>query len=269
MDKLLERFASRIENFDIADFIDIFLLASLFFLIYRFIRKRRAFPILIGVFFFIAVRAASKVAGLDTLFAFIDIFYLPGLVMIAVIFQTDLRAWLEKTGAGIIVFFKVLFGKLKPISGSRDADAVVKAVMRLSATRTGALIVLERNTGVDDICQNGTRIDAIISSELICNLFFAPAPLHDGAIIVRGKRIFAAGCFLPNYTDQTLSSAFGSRHRAAIGMSRASDAGILVISEEDGKISYAENGELLRAIDETKVRQVLDEYYGVARRAKK
>ena len=138
--------------------------------------------------------------------------------------------------------------------------------MRLSATKTGALIVLEMNTGIEDLGQDGVKLDAVISTELICNLFFAPAPLHDGAIIIRKKRISAAGCFLPNYSDPTRNSSFGSRHRAAIGMSRNSDAGVIVVSEEDGKISYAHGGELLRGIDEHTLVDILQRYYGVKRK---
>ena len=141
--------------------------------------------------------------------------------------------------------------------------------MRLSATKTGALIVLENNTGVEDIGQDGIKIDAVISSELICNLFFSPAPLHDGAIIIRKKRISAAGCFLPNYSDPALNASFGSRHRAAIGMSRNSDAGVIVVSEEDGKISYARGGELRRAIDEQTLKEILLGYYGVSKKDRK
>lgn len=269
MNSFFELIRSRFVSIGISDVIDILLLSTLFFLIYRFIRKRRAFPVFIGVIALLLARSLFKFLGLSAIYRFINMFCLPGIIVVVVIFQEDIRAFLEKTGTGVIGFFRILAGKLHPVSGSKEADAVVKAVTRLSATRTGALIVLERSTGIDDVSQSGIKTDALISSELICNLFFAPAPLHDGAIIIRKKRIYAAGCFLPNYTDPTLSASFGSRHRAAIGMSRTSDAGVIVVSEEDGRISYAEGGELSRGIDENKLKSILDGYYGVTRRSGK
>lgn len=265
----LELLRSRLETFGISDVIDILLLSALFFFIYRFIRKRRAFPVFIGLVVFIAAHGLLGFFGLDAAYSFIDVFYIPGIIVSVVIFQDDIRAFLEKTGTGVLNFFRILGGRLRPAAGSRQADSIVKAVTRLSASRTGALIVLEKSTGIDDVSQSGIKIDALISSELICNLFFAPAPLHDGAIIIRRARIYAAGCFLPNYTDPSLSASFGSRHRAAIGMSRTSDAGVIVVSEEDGRISYAEGGELSRGIDENRLRKILDGYYGVSRRAVK
>ncbi len=269
MNRFLELVRSRIENFGVSDAVDILLLSALFFFMYRFIRKRRAFPVFIGLVAFVACHALFKFFELEAAHKFIDLFYIPGILVVVIIFQEDIRAFLEKTGACLISFFRIITGRLRPASGSREADAVVKAVTRLSASRTGALIVLEKSTGIDDVSQSGIRIDAVISSELICNLFFAPAPLHDGAIIIRRKRIFAAGCFLPNYTDPSLSASFGSRHRAAIGMSRTSDAGVIVVSEEDGRISYAEGGELTRGIDENRLRSILNGYYGIPKRLRK
>jgi diadenylate cyclase len=199
----------------------------------------------------------------------INAFFVPGMIVVAIIFHEDIRAFLEKIGALAISLVKIITGKMKMVSGNQETEAITKAVMRLSATKTGALIVLEKNTGVEDICQSGIKINALISHELICNLFFAPAPLHDGAIIIRGKRINSAGCFLPNYSEPGLNSSFGSRHRAAIGMSRLSDAGIIVVSEEDGKISYAYAGELFRGIDAETLREIVEKYYGVSQKHKK
>lgn len=250
--------------------IDIILLTALFFFVYKFIRRRRAFSILIGVLFVVLVKEIAYLSKLSALYSFLNAFCgVYGIIILAVIFQADLRAILEKIGVLIIGLCKIVTGKIRPRSGMNEAEAVLKAVMRLSATKTGALIVLENNTGIDDICQSGVKINATVSHELICNLFFPPAPLHDGAIVISGKRINSAGCFLPNYSDPELNSSFGSRHRAAIGMSRASDAGVIVVSEEDGKISYAFSGELSRGIDEQALRAVLEKYYGLSGKNKK
>lgn len=248
---------------------DIILLSALFFFVYRFIRKRRTFSILIGVLSVVLIKELAFVMKLSAVYSFLNAFFIPGMLMIAVIFQADIRAFLEKIGVLIISFCKIVTGKLRLRSGMNEADAILKAVMRLSASKTGALIVLENNTGIDDICQSGVKINAAVSHELICNLFFPLAPLHDGAIVISGKHINSAGCFLPNYSDPEVNSAFGSRHRAAIGMSRASDAGVIVVSEEDGRISYAFAGELSRGIEEQTLREILEKYYGLSGKNRK
>lgn len=249
--------------------VDIFLLSALFFFVYKFIRKRRAFSILVGVLTVVLVKELAFFLKLSAMYTFLNAFFIPGMLMIAVIFQSDIRAVLEKIGVLIIGFCKIVTGKLRLRSGSSEAEAILKAVMRLSATKTGALLVLENNTGIDDICQSGIKINAAVSHELICNLFFPLAPLHDGAVVISGRRINSAGCFLPNYSDPEVNSSFGSRHRAAIGMSRASDAGIIVVSEEDGRISYAFAGELSRGIDEQTLREILEKYYGLSGKREK
>ena len=249
--------------------IDIILLTALFFFVYRFIRKRRAFSILIGVLAVVIIKEIAYVLRLAALYSFLNAFCAYGMIMIAIIFQEDIRAVLEKIGVIFIRTAKIITGKLRAQSGMEETEAILKAVMRLSASKTGALLVLENNTGIDDICQSGIKINASISHELICNLFFPLAPLHDGAIIISGKRINSAGCFLPNYSDPELNSSFGSRHRAAIGMSRSSDAGVIVVSEEDGKISYAFAGELFRGIDENTLRTILEKYYGLSGKKRK
>ena len=134
---------------------------------------------------------------------------------------------------------------------------LVKAAKSLSATKTGALLVIERKMGLNDIADTGIKMDAIITSELLQNVFFVNTPLHDGAAIVRGKRLFSAGCLLPLTEKRGLSKELGTRHRAAIGMSEQCDALILVVSEETGTISIAENGKLSRKLDEEKLTKKL------------
>ena len=269
MKEILEKAQQRLAQFGPTDAVDIILLGILFFLVYRFIRRRRALPILIGVLVYLTVMYVCKAVGFEATYSLMSWFSGFGFVVLIIVFQTDIRSALEKVGVTVISIGNALKNKVIPISGSAEAEAIGKAVMRLSATKTGALIVLEQNTGIEDIGQDGIKIDAVISPELICNLFFSPAPLHDGAIIIRKKRISAAGCFLPNYSDPALNSSFGSRHRAAIGMSRNSDAIVIVVSEEDGKISFAYAGELSRGIDEQTLKGILDEYYGVTKKKRK
>lgn len=269
MSKFIQIAQEKFSAFGILDAIDILLLSALLFLTYKFTRKRRAFPIFLGVIAFVCAERGSNALGLTALNSALRAFSAPGILMLAIIFQSDIRAFLEKIGNFFIKVCRYIRAGIIPFSWENEINSVKNAVMRLSASKSGALIVLERNTGVADIVQNGIKLDAIISLELICNIFFSPAPLHDGAIIISNKRITAAGCFLPNYSDSELNSGFGSRHRAAIGMSRMSDAGIIVISEEDGKISYAFEGQLERGIDEEKLIGILTEYFSGSKKRKK
>jgi diadenylate cyclase len=171
-------------------------------------------------------------------------FFQVGLLALVVLFQPELRAALEKVGS------EPLRG-LKSIGGERDMAAVTKAIdeicdaaSEMSRTRTGALLVIERTTRLGDIVKSGVQVDASINSYLIKNIFFNKAPLHDGAVIIRNLRICAAGCFLPLTTREDIDPNLGTRHRAAIGMSEVSDAIVIVVSEETGRISVAIDGEL-------------------------
>lgn len=269
MSKFFELASEKFSAFDYFDALDIIFLSFILFFTYKFVRRRRAFPILLGVLAFIAVERGSAVLGFEALNSVLATFKMPGILMLVIIFQADIRAFLEKIGGFFIKTFRYIRAGIWPIAGEYEIDSVKNAVMRLSASKSGALIVLERNTGVADIVQNGVKLDARISLELIGNIFFAPAPLHDGAIIISGRRIVAAGCFLPSYSNPELDSAFGSRHRAAIGMSLSSDAEIIVVSEEDGKISYALDGQLERGIDEEKLVRILRGYFLGKKKAKK
>ncbi len=179
-----------------------------------------------------------------------------GLIIIAIIFQPELRAALEKVGG-------------QPLKGIRsigkktgDADGVISSVTdaasELSETKTGALIVIERDTKLGDMVLTGTVIDAEPSSSLIRNIFYDKAPLHDGALIIRKGRLYAAGCLLPLSTNSDIIQDLGTRHRAAIGMSENSDAVVVVVSEETGVVSVAVDGVLHRGYSKTSLRSVLE-----------
>jgi diadenylate cyclase len=169
-----------------------------------------------------------------------------GLIAIIIVFQPELRSALEKMGGESLKGFK---GKL-----DKDEESVLKssiseicvAAENLSNSKTGALIVFERSTRLGDFIRTGTIVDAQTSSFLIANIFYNKAPLHDGAVIIRGGRVHAAGCFLPLSTNSDIVKELGTRHRAGIGMSENSDSVVLIVSEETGIISVAVDGELKR-----------------------
>lgn len=231
----------------ILNIIDILFVAFIIFTIIRFIRDRRASKLALGVLLFLAVVVASNLIGLKSTSYIFNGIAQVGIVVIIIIFQPELRSALEKFGA-------VSF--MKNISEQRNGDLKHNAIMiiseaaeKLSVERTGALMVIERNTPLGDIVDRGTAINADVNVMLIRNIFYNKAPLHDGAMIIKNGKIIAAGCILPMSENNDIIKDLGTRHRSAIGMSENSDAIIVVVSEETGTISLAVNGQLRRNYD--------------------
>ena len=171
-----------------------------------------------------------------------------------VIFQPELRRALEKVGRAN---FSSLFSQEENDNAERIAAEIASAAVAMSSRRIGALIVLERDTKIGDIIRTGCEIDSNVSSELLINIFIPNTPLHDGAVIIRENRILAARCILPLTQNETLSREFGTRHRAALGLSESSDAAVIVVSEETGKISFTLNGNMSRNYTEDTLKKVI------------
>jgi diadenylate cyclase len=168
-----------------------------------------------------------------------------GTIALIIVFQPELRSALERMGrSNISKFFK--FDEHESESTEYVIDQICKAAGELSAHKTGALVVIERTTKIGGIIDTGVTIDSRVNAELILNLFVPNTPLHDGAVIIRGSRIAAAACFLPLTQNTDLNTELGSRHRAALGMTEESDALVVIVSEETGKISLALEGSLTR-----------------------
>ena len=185
-----------------------------------------------------------------------------GLIALLILFQPELRSALEKMGgSGALRSFIGITGEREDKASAAIA-AVASAAADMSRNKTGALIVFERSTKLGDISSTGVIIDAQPSTFLIRNIFFEPAPLHDGALIVSDGRLHAAGCFLPLSNNPTIIKDLGTRHRAAIGMSENSDAAVVVVSEETGVISLALEGKLYRNLDEMTLKGMLAELLG-------
>ena len=240
------------------DFIDILILAALLFYIYRFIRNRRAGRLAIGLLFVVAVMLLSVALNLKALKFVLQNFYQVGMIAIIVIFQSDLRAALERFGTTPIKGLKSLnAGDMKKIV--EMADVLSEAADALARTRTGALIAIERNTKLGEYLGQGVILNAEMSSPLLRNIFVNKAPLHDGAVIIRDRRIYAAGCYLP-LSGKDVNKDLGTRHRAALGRSEVSDAVVIVVSEETGTISIAVDGELERNFNYATLKQRLVGY---------
>lgn len=236
-----------LKNIRVTDIIDIILVAVMFYYVYRFIRERRAGKLSAGLLILLLILLLSDILDMRAMQFIMQNLFQVGMVAVIVVFQPELRSALEKVGA------EPLRG-LRSISEKSGNDAstiamineVTEAACDMSLDKTGALIVIERTTKLGDIIKTGTIVNADTTAFLIRNIFFKNAPLHDGAMIIRDDRIYAAGCFLPLSTNNDIIKDLGTRHRAAIGMSENSDAVIVVVSEENGTISIAVEGELKR-----------------------
>lgn len=236
-----------LKSIRVTDIIDIILVAVMFYYVYRFIRERRAGKLAAGLLILLLILLLSDILDMRAMQFIMQNLFQVGMVAVIVVFQPELRSALEKVGA------EPLRG-LRSISEKSGNDAstiamineVTEAACDMSLDKTGALIVIERTTKLGDIIKTGTIVNADTTAFLIRNIFFKNAPLHDGAMIIRDDRIYAAGCFLPLSTNNDIIKDLGTRHRAAIGMSENSDAVIVVVSEENGTISVAVEGELKR-----------------------
>lgn len=220
--------------------LDIILVAILFYWVYLLLKETRAMRILYGLAVLAIIMVLGRILQLQAL-NFILTYVLAGLVVaIPVIFQPELRAALERLGRAKFVGE---FGGLKKNKLNQVAVEIVAAVAALSEARRGAILVLTRQTGLKDVIQTGVPIDAIISRQLLVNIFAPKTPLHDGAVIISGEKIVAANCWLP-LPHQEFKLDLGTRHRAAAGITAETDAIVVVVSEETGRISLAVNGNL-------------------------
>ena len=223
---------------------DIIFVAILFYYVFKFIRRRRAGKLALGVAVFLIILAATQIFEMHaSQFLLANVFQI-GLITVIVVFQPELRSALEMLGGETV---KVPFKRPRDVSETTSMiDELADTVAELSESKTGALIVIERTTLLGDHIITGTVINADVQRELIKNIFFNKAPMHDGAMIIRDNRIHAAGCLLPMTTRTDLIKDLGMRHRAAIGLSENSDAIVIVCSEETGIVSYVEGGEISR-----------------------
>ena len=230
----------------IINFLDVIIMSVLLFALYKFLRKRRAAQLAGGVLMIVLLAIISSLTGMKGINFILSNFYQVGILALVVVFQPELRAALEKVGGNSLISgLKSITMENKGESEIKEAtEALVSAITDMSKTKTGALIVLENSTRLGEYIQTGKTVEANLSAPLLKNIFFNKAPLHDGAVIVRDIKILAAACVLPlAHID---SDSFGTRHRAAIGVSEVSDALVLVVSEETGIISVAYQGNLTR-----------------------
>ncbi len=244
----------------ISDIIDILLVAFIIYNIVKWIRQTRAYSLFRGIMIIAAISLISYRFHFYTLTWIIEKTFSVGIIAIIIIFQPELRRALEQIGTRSQTALSAVFSASKGDDITMQSiDHIIAACMRMSEDKTGALIVIERNVAIGDIVNSsGVSLNADISSQLLVNIFVDKTPLHDGAVIIRGNRIVSASCILP-VTNAEIGQEFGTRHRAAVGMSEISDAFIIVVSEETGKISLADNGKLRRNVGESQLRKAMKE----------
>ena len=244
----------------IVDILDIAIVAFLIYKLLVIAKDTRASQVLKGIAVVFVLYWVSDWLGFKALNWILQLVVNSGAVVLVVLFQDELRRALERIGRASSASH-IRAGEKKEL-GASVTEEIITALTRLSRRRVGALIIIERKTGLQDIIDTGTRIDSEISAPLIENIFEPNTPLHDGAVIVRGYRIEAAACLLPLSQDTSISRDLGTRHRAALGVSEITDSVTLIVSEETGIISMARGGRITRYLDATSLRQVLEEIYG-------
>ncbi|RLQ93246.1 diadenylate cyclase CdaA [Falsibacillus albus] len=227
----------------LSNIIDILLVWFVIYKLIMVIRGTKAVQILTGIFVIIVVRTLSGFLGFNTLSWMMEQAITWGFLAIIIIFQPELRRALEQLGRGRL-FSRT--GLQEVEEQERIVEAIVKAINYMAKRRIGALVTVERETGMGDYIETGIAINSTISSELLINIFIPNTPLHDGAVIIQKQNIAAAACYLPLSESPFISKELGTRHRAALGISEVTDAITIIVSEETGSISITKNGELHR-----------------------
>jgi diadenylate cyclase len=244
------------------DIVEILILTWLVYRLLNFIKTSHAWTLLRGILIIAAALAAVYLLQMDTLIYIINQGMSIVIITLVVVFQPELRKVLETLGEREILNHSFLFGQNRNAAGrfsDRTVDELVRACVEMSSERTGALIVIEQNENLHEYERTGIEIDALVTSQLLINIFEHNTPLHDGAVIVRGDRVTAATCYLPLSDNKSLSKALGTRHRAGVGVSEMTDSFTIIVSEETGGISAAYKGELQRNITEKVLRDRLVE----------
>ncbi len=240
------------------DIVDILFLSLIFYFILKFIVQRRAARLFIGIIIVAIIMFISLLFNLEATSYVLKSFYQVGVIAIIIVFQPEIRAALEKIGNAPITIKSISSDNKSSSYATNSIGIIDKTACDLSESKTGAIIVIERETKLGEHIKTGTFINAQLSSQLLKNIFFNKAPLHDGAVILRNYRLYAAGCFLPLTANEDIDENMGTRHRAAIGISEVSDAVALVVTEETGNISICVDGELLHGFNQKSLRKELN-----------
>ncbi len=236
--------------------IDLLIVGFILYKIFKGTKDSKVLQLIKGIIFFILITWLSGVFNLTIIHSVLTAFLPYGVIALIIIFQPEIRRGLEQIGTNKITYF---FGMEKDIETRTREDIykIVIAVEEMAKTKTGALIVIQRDISLSDIIDTGISIDSEISPQLLVNIFVPKTPLHDGAVVIKNNRIASAASILPLANNQDISKDLGTRHRAAVGISKETDAVAIVVSEESGKVSIAKDGTLIADIKEDSLKQIL------------
>ena len=249
--------ANLINNFGILDIIDILIVAAVIYRTMLFIKGTRAVSLIKGVAIIFLASIVSRIVGFKTVNWLIQQLVTLFMVALPIVFYPELRKTLEQLGRGNFFQKDDRFSIFERGQSQKAVGELVRAAEKFSEKGIGALIVLKRESGLMEYVETGTLIDAIVSGALLETIFFPNTSLHDGAVIIEGDRVVAAGCLLPLSDNLDLSRELGTRHRAAVGLSEISDALVVIVSEETGTISLAEDGKLQRYLTPKQLQEKL------------
>lgn len=258
MAEFTQRFLPYLSYFDLKTVIDVLIVSFVVYKVLMLIKGTRAIQLLKGLAVLVIVSTVSERFQLYTMSWLLEKAWTALFVALPVVFQPELRRALEQLGRG------GFFGRSLLVNADEENRKMVREIARateaLSRRKVGALIVLMRETGLKEYIESGVRVDALITAELILNIFEPNTPLHDGAVIIHNGRVLAASCFLPLTENPFLSTEMGARHRSAIGITEHSDAVSLVVSEETGTISLVEDGRIARGLSGQDLEKRLEDY---------
>jgi diadenylate cyclase len=244
-------------EFGLKDLLEVMVIALVLFYLYKWIRGTFAIQAALGLLFIILLNAAVSILGFTTLNFMLRSVLDVGVLAVFIIFQPEIRKLLYNLGQN--TSFDRFIGR----TGSDVMiDEVINAVRNMAQTKTGALIVFSRTSSLQDLVDVGVKLDARVNAELIQTIFQRDTPLHDGAVIIRNNRIVAASCYLPISQNPNISTVFGTRHRAAVGVSEANNVFVVIVSEETGRISIAKNGALSSGLSIQKLRSEMEKNLG-------
>lgn len=250
-------------NFTIWDWLrtlaDIGLVAYGLYKLFSLMRGTRAVPLINGILLLLIGYLVARELGLYAIQFLLEKLFLAGTVAVPIIFQPELRRTLEHLGRGRLLQMNRPDDELKEEEMTRLIDHIVRAAEILGRTKTGALMVIERETGLNEYIDTGIKVDGLVTWEMLTNIFIPNTPLHDGAVLIRGNRVAAAACWLPLAEASVLAHELGTRHRAGVGVTEQSDAVTVIVSEETGGISLAQSGKLARQMDDKTLREMLSQ----------
>jgi diadenylate cyclase len=245
-------------EFGLKDFAETLIIALVLVYLYRWVKGTFAIQAALGILFVVIINVIIGLLGFTTINSILSQILDVGVIALIILFQPEIRKLLYRLGTNTSLdrFFSTS-------NSDRTIDEIIDAVKEMSKNKTGALIVFARTSSLQDLVDAGVNIDAEIRSELINTIFQKETPLHDGAVVIRGNRIVAASCYLPISQNPNISSSFGTRHRAAVGISESNNVFVIVVSEETGRISIARNGALTSGLTIQKLRAEMEESFGV------